>query len=76
MAKVKTGKVISNKMQKTVVVEIVSKIVHPLYKKQMKRTKNIMAHDELGVNIGDKVKIAETKPFSKSVHFKTVEVIK
>ena len=63
MAKVKTGKVISNKMQKTVVVEIVSKIVHPLYKKQMKRTKNIMAHDELGVNIGDKVKIAETKPF-------------
>lgn len=76
MAKVKTGKVISNKMQKTVVVEIVSIVVHPLYKKQMKRTKNIMAHDELGVNIGDIVKIAETKPFSKSVHFKTVEVIK
>ena len=59
--KIKTGIVTSNKMEKTVVVKIVSKVKHPLYKKLITKSKNIKAHDELGVQIGDKVKIIETK---------------
>ncbi len=76
MSKIKTGVVISTKMQKTVVVKIVTVVKHPLYKKQIKRSKKIKAHDEIGVKINDKVKIAETKPTSKSVNFKVLEVIK
>ncbi|MEK7580723.1 MAG: 30S ribosomal protein S17 [Patescibacteria group bacterium] len=74
--KIKTGIVTSNKMEKTVVVKIVSKVKHPLYKKLITKSKNIKAHDELGVQVGDKVKIIETKPISKTVHFKTTEVVK
>lgn len=76
MSKVKTGTVISTKMLKTVVVEIKLQIKHPLYKKAITRTRNFKAHDEIGVQIGQKVKIAETKPYSKSVHYKVLEVIK
>ena len=74
--KSKTGVVTSNKMEKTVVVKIVSKVKHPLYKKLITKSKKIKAHDELGVQIGDKVKIIETKPISRTVHFKTLEVVK
>lgn len=74
--KIKTGIVTSNKMEKTVVVKIVLKVKHPLYKKLITKSKNIKAHDELGVQIGDKVKIIETKPISKTVHFKTTEIVK
>lgn len=76
MAHIKTGQVISEKMAKTVVVKVVSRVKHPLYKKQMTRSKNIKAHTEIEVNVGDKVKIAETKPISKTVHFKVLEVVK
>ena len=76
MAQTKTGKVISDKMEKTVVIKVVSKVKHPLYKKLITKSKNIKAHDELGVKIGDKVKIQKARPYSKTVHYKTMEVIK
>ncbi len=76
MAQIKVGLVESTKMQKTVVVKVKSLVKHPLYKKLIKRSKKIKAHDEIGVNIGDKVKIVETKPISKDVNFKVLEVVK
>lgn len=76
MAKVLIGKVISNKMNKTVVVRIDTKVKHPLYGKLINKTSKIKAHDEVGVQNGQTVKIVETKPVSKQVHFKIEEVIK
>ena len=75
MSKIKTGIVVSNKMQKTVVVEIKEKIPHPLYKKLITRSKRIKARDDVGCQIGQTVKILETKPLAKSVYFKVLEVI-
>ena len=76
MPQIKSGVVVSDKMQKTAVVEIHSKIRHPLYKKLITKTIRLKAHDELGVKVGQKVKVQETKPTSKDVHFKVLEVIK
>lgn len=76
MAQTKIGVIISDKMEKTVVVKITMTKKHPLYKKKISRSKNIKAHDELGLKIGQKVKIMETKPYSKAVHYKTVEAVK
>ncbi len=76
MAQIKVGLVESTKMQKTIVVKVESMVKHPLYKKLIKRSKKIKAHDEIGVNVGDKVKIVETKPISKDVNFKVLEVVK
>jgi small subunit ribosomal protein S17 len=76
MAQIKVGLVKSTKMQKTVVVKVESMVKHPLYKKLIKRSKKIKAHDEIGVRTGDKVKIVETKPISKGVNFKVMEVVK
>ncbi len=76
MAQTKIGKVISDKMEKTIVIKVVSKVKHPLYKKLITKSKNIKAHDEIGVKIGDKVKIQKTRPYSKTVHYKTTEVLK
>ncbi|OGD97412.1 30S ribosomal protein S17 [Candidatus Curtissbacteria bacterium RIFCSPLOWO2_01_FULL_38_11b] len=75
MTQVKVGKVVSTKMQKTIVVEVEMRKKHPLYKKIIKKSKKIKVHDELGAKMQQKVKIRETKPISKNVHFKTVEVI-
>ena len=75
MALTKTGTVISDKMQNTVVVKTVAKIKHPLYKKLMSTSKKFKAHNEIGAKNGDKVKIIETKPISKTVHFKVVEIL-
>ncbi len=75
MAKIRTGIVISSKMQKTVVVEIKEKIPHPLYKKLITRSKKIKAHDEIGVQTGQTVKIVETRPIARDVHFKVLEVV-
>lgn len=75
MAKSEVGKVTSVKMTKTAVVEVVSKTKHPLYKKLIKRTRRFKAHDDLGVKLGQKVKIVETKKYSKDVHFKVLEVL-
>ncbi|MCR4324573.1 MAG: 30S ribosomal protein S17 [Candidatus Curtissbacteria bacterium] len=66
---------VSVKMQNTVVVNVASKIKHPLYKKQITRTKKFKAHNDLEVKVGQTVKIIESKPFSKDVHFKVLEVV-
>ncbi len=67
------GKVTSTKMEKTVVVIVERRWRHPLYKKIIKRNKKYLAHDDLGVSIGDTVIIAETKPISKRKKWKIVE---
>lgn len=74
MAKVLTGKVVSIKMQNTVLVEVVRRTPHPLYKKLMLRSKKHQA-DTNGrtVVVGDTVKIVETRPMSKNKHFKLME---
>ncbi|MDO8487287.1 MAG: 30S ribosomal protein S17 [Candidatus Curtissbacteria bacterium] len=75
MAHVEVGTVVSIKMQKTVVVKVQRKVKHPLYKKQVTRTNKFKAHDEIGAGLGQKVRIAGTKPISKDIHFKVTEVI-
>ncbi len=60
-----TGVVKSNKMAKTVVVEITRTYRHPIYKKVVKARKRVKAHDELGCNVGDKVRIVESRPLSR-----------
>lgn len=75
MALTKTGTVVSDKMQNTIVVKTVAKIKHPLYKKLMSTSKKFKAHNEIGAKKGDKVKIIETKPISKTVHFKVLEIL-
>lgn len=76
MAHAEIGTVISTKMLKTVVVKVQRKVKHPLYKKQVTKTKKFKAHDEIGVNVGQKVKILQIQPISRDVHFKVTEVIK
>lgn len=74
--KVKIGKVVSNKMNKTIVVLIERKIMHPIYKKVYTRTTKVMAHDENNeCNIGDIVKIMETRPLSRHKRWRLVEII-
>lgn len=73
--KVRQGRVTSNKMDKTITVELVSFVRHPLYNKRVKKTVKYKAHDENNVcNIGDKVKIMETRKLSKDKFFRLVEV--
>lgn len=69
-----TGVVTSNKMQKTVVVEISRSYLHPLYKKVVHSRKRVMAHDELDCQVGDKVQIVESRPLSRNKHW-VVETI-
>ena len=74
--KVKIGKVISNKMDKTIVVAIEESVKHPLYSKVIKRTYKLKAHDEENVcGIGDKVKVMETRPLSKDRRWRLVEIV-
>ncbi|HIX32357.1 MAG TPA: 30S ribosomal protein S17 [Firmicutes bacterium] len=74
--KTRVGKVVSNKMDKTIVVAIEDRVQHPLYKKIMGRTYKLKAHDELNqCNIGDKVKVMETRPLSKDKRWRLVEII-
>ena len=76
MRKTRTGVVVSDKMDKTIVVEIRTRVKHPLYGKIMNRTNKIKAHDEENqCGIGDTVKIMETRPLSKDKHWRLVEVI-
>ena len=76
LRKTRTGKVVSNKMQKTIVVAVEDHVKHPLYKKIVKRTYKLKAHDEANVcNIGDKVKVMETRPLSKDKRWRLVEVM-
>ncbi|MBI4428417.1 MAG: 30S ribosomal protein S17 [Ignavibacteriales bacterium] len=74
--KVRLGKVVGNKMQKSIVVAIERKVAHPLYKKYFRRTTTLMAHDEKReAGIGDLVKIMETRPLSKQKRWRLVEVV-
>jgi small subunit ribosomal protein S17 len=71
-----TGVVTSNKMTKTVVVEISRKYRHPLYKKVVHSSKRVKAHDELDCQIGDQVKIVASKPISREKHWVVESIIK
>jgi len=74
--RVKTGRVVSNKMDKTVTVRIESVMQHSLYKKTVKRSKKYKAHDENNqCNIGDLVKIIETRPLSKDKRWRVIEIL-
>jgi small subunit ribosomal protein S17 len=76
LRKTRTGKVVSNKMQKTVVVAVEDHVKHPLYNKIVKRTYKLKAHDENNdCNIGDTVKVMETRPLSKDKRWRLVEII-
>ena len=74
--KVREGLVVSDKMDKTVVVAVETKKVHPLYKKAIRVTKKYKAHDENNAcKIGDKVKIVETRPLSKEKSWRVAEIV-
>jgi small subunit ribosomal protein S17 len=71
-----TGVVTSNKMTKTVVVEISRKFRHPLYRKVVHSSKRVKAHDEIGCQIGDHVQIVESRPLSRDKHWVVENVVK
>ena len=76
LGKTRVGKVVSDKMDKTIVVAIEDNVKHPLYKKIVKRTYKLKAHDENNeCNIGDRVKVMETRPLSKDKRWRLVEII-
>jgi small subunit ribosomal protein S17 len=70
------GRVVSNKMDKTVVVAVERSVIHPMYRKVLRRITKLKAHDEQNVcKIGDHVRMVETRPISKEKHWRIVEVI-
>jgi small subunit ribosomal protein S17 len=70
------GNVISNKMQKTVIVAVERFVPHPMYRKVMRRVTKLKAHDEQSVcKVGDRVKLTETRPISKEKHWRVVQVM-
>jgi small subunit ribosomal protein S17 len=71
----KVGVVVSAKMQKSVVVAVERLVTHDVYRKRIKRTSTFMAHDETGARKGDRVRIQETRPLSKSKRWRVVEVV-
>ena len=74
--KTRIGKVVSDKMDKTVVVAVERLVQHPLYKKAVKKTVKFKAHDENNdSNVGDKVKIMETRPLSKDKRWRVIEIV-
>jgi small subunit ribosomal protein S17 len=74
--KTRTGLVVSDKMQKTVVVAIERRVPHPVYGKMVTRTKRVKAHDEENsAKTGDTVRIAETRPLSKDKRWRVVEIV-
>ena len=76
LRKTRVGKVVSDKMDKTIVVAVVDNVKHPLYGKIVKRTYKLKAHDENNeCNIGDRVKLMETRPLSKDKRWRLVEII-
>ena len=76
LRKTRTGKVISNKMDKTIVVAIEDSVKHPLYGKVVKRTVKIKAHDEENsCGIGDRVKVMETRPLSRDKRWRLAEIV-
>ena len=76
LRKTRVGRVVSDKMDKTVVVAIVDYVKHPLYKKIVKRTVRLKAHDENNAcKVGDRVEVMETRPLSKDKRWRVVEII-
>ena len=76
LRKTRVGKVVSDKMDKTVVVAIVDNVKHPLYKKIIKRTVKLKAHDEQNeCRIGDRVEVMETRPLSKDKRWRVVNIL-
>ena len=74
--KTRIGKVVSDKMDKTIVVAIEDSVKHPLYSKVIKRTYKLKAHDENNeCGIGDRVKVMETRPLSKDKRWRLVEIV-
>jgi small subunit ribosomal protein S17 len=74
--KVRVGKVVSDKMDKTIVVAVEERVKHPLYGKTIRRTKKFKAHDERNeAKIGDTVRIMETRPLSKEKRWRLVEIV-
>ena len=76
LRKTRVGLVISDKMDKTVVVAIVDNVKHPLYKKIVKRTVRLKAHDEKNeCRVGDRVEVMETRPLSKDKRWRVIEIL-
>lgn len=76
LRKTRVGRVVSDKMDKTIVVAVENRVKHPLYKKVIKRTYKLKAHDENNdCNIGDRVKVMETRPLSKDKRWRLVEIV-
>jgi small subunit ribosomal protein S17 len=76
LRKTRTGKVVSNKMDKTITVAVERRVKHPIYGKFIKKTIKLYAHDlENSCNEGDVVKIMETRPFSKTKRWRLVEIV-
>jgi len=76
LRKTRVGRVISDKMDKTIVVAVVDNVEHPLYKKIVKRTYKLKAHDENNeCGIGDTVRVMETRPLSKDKRWRLVDII-
>lgn len=76
LRKTRTGRVVSNKMDKTIVVAVENHVKHPLYKKIVKTTYKLKAHDENNeCNIGDTVKVMETRALSKDKRWRLVEIV-
>ena len=74
--KVREGTVVSNKMNKTIVISIVDRVPHPRYSKFVARTKKLYAHDETNdAKIGDRVRVMETRPMSKQKRWRLIEVL-
>ena len=74
--KMRVGKVVSDKMDKTIVVAVENRVPHPLYKKIIKRTYKLKAHDENNeCGVGDRVRVMETRPLSKEKRWRLVEII-
>lgn len=70
------GLVVSDKMNKTVVVEVERSVIHPMYRKVLRRVTKLKAHDEQnGCKVGDRVRMIETRPISKQKHFRVVEIL-
>ena len=76
LRKTRTGKVVSNKMDKTIVVAIEDHVKHPLYKKIVKETYKLKAHDENNeCGVGDTVKVMETRPLSKTKRWRVISIV-
>jgi small subunit ribosomal protein S17 len=71
----KIGTVASDKMQKTVIVRVDRQVLHPKYRRYVRRTSKFMAHDDLGSTVGDRVRIVETRPLSAKKRWRVIEIV-